>query len=124
MGNGIPSKVIQILKAAIALVAIVAFAWMFGYGMYKIWKNIASSDSEPYLYVATSLATLVGGIVAVGFGQPPPKPSGSLTKDSFAGLGKLAAAQQDLNWAAILGGTYAVVYVVLGIAAIATWVIE
>jgi hypothetical protein len=124
VGNGIPSIVIQVLKAAIALVAIVAFAWMFGYGMYKVWNKIASPDNEPYLYVATSLATLVGGIVAVGFGQPPPKPSGSLPKDSFAGLGKLALGQKDLNWAAILGGIYAVVYVVFGIAAIATWVIE
>jgi hypothetical protein len=124
MGNGIPSQVIQVLKAAIALVAIVAFACMFGYGMYNVWRNVASSDSQPYLYVATSLATLVGGIVAVGFSQPPPKPSGSLAQDSFAGLGKFAVAQRDLNWAAILGGTYAVVYVVLGIAAIATWVIE
>ncbi len=122
MANGVPAPVVQFLRTLIALVAIVSFAWMFGGGIYRVWHHASSNDSDSYVYVATALATLVGGIVAVGFGQPPPNKTNSLAARNFAGLGKFATSVSRLDWGAILGGTYAVVYVLLGCAAIATWV--
>jgi hypothetical protein len=65
----------QILTLFMVVAAILAFAGMFGLGFYQTWNSPPDTTpkySEPFLYVAIALAALVGGIVAVGFGQKPP----------------------------------------------------
>lgn len=82
--------------------------------------------TTPYLYVSTTLAGLVGGIVAVGFGQKLPdrrsesKPD-RLTRGMTA-LGRLVLPGQKEDWQRIMASIYAIVYILWGAAAIVTWV--
>jgi hypothetical protein len=74
----IPNAVVRWIVALLALAAVLGFAVIFGIAISKV---ISAKDGMPpkadeaaFVYVATGLATLVGGIVAVGFGVPMPKP--------------------------------------------------
>jgi hypothetical protein len=120
--SGIPSGVVSFLQTLITTAGILAFAGMFGRGIYKVWTKSTKPDSDAFVYVATALAALVGGIVAVGFGQKPP-PSGVnfAAQTSLVALGALVSPLTALNWAEILGAAYATVYVLFGLAAIVTW---
>jgi hypothetical protein len=76
-GTPIPPSVVAFLKGFVVFAALMAFAWMFGKGIYKTWTATADHPpvfNEPFLYIATTIAALMGGIVAVGFGQKPPLP--------------------------------------------------
>jgi hypothetical protein len=61
----------------------------------------ADDIKDPYTYVATILIGLVGGVVAVMFGQ----------KINLSATG----------WKEILSGLYAVAYVLMGVASVITW---
>jgi hypothetical protein len=120
----VPPIIVRGLTILLALGGIVAFAWMFGWGIYKVWFRNSAADSEGFVDVATAVAALVGGIVAVGFSQPSMKPAtGRLRRlrSGFRGLGAFAA-QVNWDWEAVLGGLYAIIYVLLGILAVVTWV--
>jgi hypothetical protein len=76
-GAPLPHSVVAFLKGFVVFAALVAFASMFGVGIYKTWTTASDHPpvfNEPFLYIATILAALIGGIVAVGFGQKPPVP--------------------------------------------------
>jgi len=93
-------------------------------------------NGEAFLHVATIIAGLIGGIVAVGFGQKPPPGNGASRLRScprmkkvkmrvrfktFLALGRLVLLTRDVpsdTWRSIAGGVYAVVYFVWGIAAL------
>ena len=67
----VPPSVIEVLAAALAIVAILGFAVMFVIDIYRIWSAPAGQtpvDNQAFLYVATALAALIGGFVAVSFG--------------------------------------------------------
>lgn len=120
----VPPIIVRVLTVVLALGGIVAFTWMFGMGIYKVWVRNSAPDSEGFVDVATAVAALVGGIVAVGFNQPSTKPvKGRLRRlrSGFRGLGAFAV-QVNWDWEAWLGGLYAIIYVLLGIAAVVTWV--
>lgn len=126
MGNGIPPGVVEILRIVITLAGIIAFAGMFGWGICRVWTRNTKPETDAFVYVATALAALVGGIVAVGFGQQPPHQVGQTTSHAFnslSALGALVLPATDFDWEAFLGGAYAFVYVAFGIAAIITWVV-
>jgi hypothetical protein len=75
MGKAMPPKINQYLTLALVAIALITFAVMFGDQIYKAWLPAPCrvADKDTYVYVATAIATLVGGIVAVAFGQKPPQ---------------------------------------------------
>jgi hypothetical protein len=118
----VPPGIVATLTVLIAIAVILAFLVMFGWGIYKVWVKKSTQDSEAFVYVATALAALVGGIVAVGFNQPLTTPATGFFSSHFGALGSFLMLQSHWNWKAALGGTYAIVYVLLGITAVVTWV--
>jgi hypothetical protein len=118
----VPPRIVAALTILITAAGILAFLGMFGWGIYKVWTKNPKPDSQAFVDVATALAALVGGIVAVGFNQPTTKPVTGHFSQNLAGLGYLLTAQSNWDWAAVLGGAYAIIYVVLGITAAVTWV--
>jgi hypothetical protein len=127
MSNGgpIPAPVVRILVALLALAAIVAFLLMFGIGILNVLRarpGEPPAHNEAFVYVATAVASLVGGIVAVGFGIKPPGGNGSRLKASVSSLGTLALPK--IEWKEVIGSIYAIVYIILGIAAVTVWVIK
>jgi hypothetical protein len=130
----IPPPVIRALVAFLALGSIIAFAVIFGVGIGDVVSAKNGTPPNPndaFLYVATALATLVGGIVAVGFGVPMPtpqkdesgpgRPAGnpSLVSQSIDGLGSLAVPLTAVRQ--VIGALYAIVYMSFGVAAGVVW---
>ena len=96
------------LTVVLAVAAILGFAALFGFGLIQTWQKRTPPPpeySDAYLYVSTAIAALVGGIVAVAFGVEPPKPTLWVT-----------------DWNQGLIGLYALIYIILGVGAAATWV--
>ena len=119
--------IVQWIRVGLVFLAIVGFALLFGAAIVAVWGAGSGKPpqySEPYLYVATGLAALVGGIFAVAFGLK--KQMGATSRSGFSGnfssLGAVPNVPPEV--ASVLGGVYAVVYVAVGIAAVATWVIH
>lgn len=116
----VPPSVIEVLAAALAIVAILGFAVMFVIDIYRIWSAPAGQtpvDNQAFLYVATALAALIGGFVAVSFGVKPPS-SGSLITRNVQSLGRLLL----VGPVELIGSAYLVIYLALAVAAIVTWV--
>jgi hypothetical protein len=154
-GTPLPPSVVAFLKGFVVFAALVGFASMFGVGIYQTWTAAADHPpvfNEPFLYVATTIAALIGGIVAVGFGQKPPVPGppqgpsietsrstlmrsqhgqigldprilASLSITSLARLLLTAAANPKL-WQKILASLYALIYFFWGLASVLTWVVH
>jgi hypothetical protein len=155
----ITDPLIQWIRVALVFLALAAFAILFASAMYQVWAAPTGKPpqyNDPYLYVATGLAALVGGIFAVAFGArtasgagattpvpavapapaaapaAPPAPAApdggsagparmpALVGSNLSSLGSVPALSDDMQ--AILGGVYALVYVIVGIAALTTWV--
>jgi hypothetical protein len=73
-------------------------------GVINSVSGQAEDIKDPYTYVATILIGLVGGVVAVLFGQ----------KINLAATG----------WKEILSGLYAIAYMVMGVASVVTWMFK
>ena len=128
-GGRIPEPVIRFLVALLALGAIVGFAILFGSGVQSVWsaaKGQPPTYNDAYLYVATTLGALVGGIVAVGFGVSTDTGGGggggggSLLEANLTGLGRIALPAVDAG--ALVGALYAIVYLLMGAVAVVAWV--
>jgi hypothetical protein len=141
----IPNPVVRALVALIALGAIIAFAWLTWIACQEVMDaadGVAPTPSDAFVYVATAIGALVGGIVAVGFGVPAPPsgptpgtptpgtptpgtptpgPNPSLLKTSVDALGSLALPIASAI-RAVIGSIYAIVYVGFGIFAGVVWV--
>lgn len=119
-----PTNAIRLLTILLAIVVIVDFALVFGAAIVNAWNcyaklppenslaaavavndTTASEIDDPYTYVATAIGVLVGGIVAVAFGRPA-----------------TAISLRTVDLRKWLIALYAVIYVIMGIAAIITWV--
>jgi hypothetical protein len=121
------AKIVQIITIALALGTAAAFVGVYGWEITKAWtqpcppqpgtstiqphlsiwdsvKLQADDIKDPYTYVATILTGLVGGVVAVLFGQ----------KINLAATG----------WKELLSGLYAIAYMVMGVASVVTWMIR
>lgn len=139
----------NILVLALVVGALLSFAVMSGIAVRDTIKakkdtkeKKAPEHGEPFTYVASILAGLVGGIVAAGFGQSPPsKPGGgvadSLTRNAV-GLGDFIVENKREGQPSrmadgddsstpskakeVVGIVYAAVYFVIGIANIVAWI--
>lgn len=128
------------------LVILLVVAVLLGFAaisFYAFWLTMTTQGKvelgDQLLYIANVLTGLVGGIVAFGFGMSP-KPTGSLgdtvLKRSAKGLGELmvkTAAQGPVGAAGggggskarqVLGFVYALIYILVGLAAIVIWMID
>jgi hypothetical protein len=128
----------KLLVSLIVIAALLGFIWLFGRAIYLTVKSDTIPEfNDQYVYFANILVGLVGGIVAVGFGQAPPPPNGGgVMARSAAGLGEIVApARAAVRQAApgtppgppsktseLLGAIYAAVYVLLGLIAIGIWI--
>lgn len=118
------------MTIVLTVIVLIGFAVMVTYGIYQTWAaDTTPSFTDAYLYVATGLTGLVGGIVAAGFGQKPPAQTSAgsetareKTVRNIDGLGNLVLAGQAVNAKGIVAAIYAGVYLLLGIVAIVTWV--
>ena len=114
------------LTLIVALFFVLAFAYLFGNAMLLTLGAQAKLPDfgEPYIYVATILAGLVGGVVAVSFGQKPPPGRRTRAARVTAGLerlGELVLPAEPMKWQEIMAGVYAVIYLVWGAAALVVW---
>lgn len=109
------------LRAFLALAALLGFMYLYGRAIIEAFTLRANPPvyNNAYVYVATSLAGLVGGVAATSLGQALPG-RGLMRRFSF--LGKVVAPFQAENLQNTLGIGYTLVYTIFGIAAIAAWV--
>jgi len=134
----------RVLVGLLVFAALLGFAVMLGRAIYLTFTLAqAPTFSDTYSYVANVLGGLVGGIVAIGFGQsPPPMPADgpNIIARNAAGVGSLITADtspagrqpqpapsavrapSNMRSQEIIGLIYAIVYILLGIAAIVAWV--
>lgn len=122
----VPKTVIAWLSAVIAAGALVAFAVIFGLGVVQVWSapvGMPPHYDEPFLGFATAIGAFVGGIVAVAFGiKPAPQPNQTILVRNLGSLGAVPLVQDQAR--VVLGALYAIVYVALGFAAVATLLVH
>ena len=125
----ISDPLIQWIRVGLVFLALVAFAVLFGAAISQVWTAHHGRPplyADPYLYVATGLAALVGGIFAVAFGAKSSSstPSGTvmptMVGTNLGNLGSVPALTESMQ--TILGAVYALVYVLVGVGALTTWV--
>jgi hypothetical protein len=93
---------LKFLVAVMSLVVLAAFVGVFAYVVIKPGQ----AGNEALAYVWTGVSVLVGGVVAVAYGQPPQKTwIGQLTPE------KIVLA-------------YAWAYMIVGIAAVVDWILN
>jgi len=142
MSNGNPPPtVIRALTQALAALAIAGFAAV---SIYSFVLTFEAQGSPPqlnaaYLYVTAALSALVGGIVAIGFGQKPPPPNPTvqpannttaLVQRNFASLGSVLTNRTSSGVDkvdkvdTIIGSAYYILYILFGAAAIVVWLVK
>jgi hypothetical protein len=119
----LPPEVIRGFGAVLAVVALLLYTVVTAVGIWFSWKTGDPSwiTSEGTIFWATGLASLVGGVVAVGFGVAPPPDSDAHDPRPLRGLTMIVSGLPQWSskiWIAI---AYAGVYLVLGILAGVTW---
>ena len=120
-----PNPAIVYLSSVIVFVVIASFAFIFGTEIWHSWKPPVPDWILALHNPLNALAALVGGIVAVAFAVKPRLDTARslhlLSKRNSVSLGQFIAPVGKEELKAVLGTIYAVVYVVLGFAAIGTW---
>lgn len=114
----IPDRVIHAVSASVVVIVLGLFVALFGTAIASVWQGTQRPTyNDGFLYVATGLATLVGGVIAVALNLPvdrqPGQPAQGINK-TFAWIGD--------NLTAILATIYVVVYFLVGLVATATWI--
>jgi len=116
----------RILQILIVVAGIIAYIGVFGAAAKAYWEHGKINDNpDAFVAFANTLAGLVGGIVAVGFGVSPARTADRnlVSRYKLRRLGSIIAAG-DLPAATaqeILGLVYAVVYILIGFVAIGIW---
>jgi len=138
-------KLIRAIAGGIALAVLAGFLLMYGKAFYLTW--IASGKppdlNSAFVYVGTALAGLVGAVVAMFFNEklpdapPDNKPpnknlsgndSGQVATPSASGLQAGTFAVRNIvrpgtkDFLGIVSTSYCIGYILVGLAAIATWV--
>jgi len=123
--------------AFIASCVVAGFAIMYGRAIFLVWAASGHPvEFQPeYVYVATALAGVVGGVAAMIFNEQLPDdpqartpkalatPSASGPKAAFAALVNSVVPQGGANrMFSIVSSAYVIAYFLAGMAAIATWV--
>ncbi|HJZ55864.1 MAG TPA: hypothetical protein VKE74_12925 [Gemmataceae bacterium] len=121
-----PTKLKDMLSGAIAAVSLGAFAVMYWVPMLNLWFNGFDPLCKPtdeYVTVATTLAGLVGGVVAYLFGQQLPAPGATTATATVRDrLRLLLGAEPGQEWRVLAALVYTVVYVLTVFAALGSWV--
>jgi len=67
--------IVRIGTVIIAIAAIGGFAFLYGKAIYDLWRHKREAGSPPtsYVYVATILAGLIGGVAAMMFNEELPR---------------------------------------------------
>ncbi|QDT88596.1 hypothetical protein [Gimesia algae] len=141
------TEIAQIAAAIIAIAAIGGFAFLYAKAMFEAWRQptVKQAHGTAYVYVATILAGLVGGVAAMVFNEELPK----VPIDGAANASPTAAAPQAdspetlstfgpqaggtalfrsvnvfsySNFLPAMSAVYVLVYLMIGIAGIITWV--
>lgn len=134
-------RLIRLFMAGIALTMIAAFTFMYMRAIYLVWSSSEKVVFTPaYVYVATILAGLVGGVAAMIFNEELPDDPAAVPRPGPPGVavatpsdtGPTAAAtalvravtpQDGHNRLfSYVSAAYVIVYFLTGCAAIATWV--
>lgn len=114
-------KTMLLLRAGLALAALLGFVYLYGRAMIEsVSAGSSPVYSEGYIYVATILAGLVGGVAALGLGQSGV--NGIRRQAVWRALGRTLAPFQTENVQNTLAIVYTVVYIVAGIAALLVWI--
>ena len=125
-----PTRVAQYFALGLAVISLFGFTTIYCYELYKSAQPCQQSGSvnkaadrtsnpnpttgdpndinDPYSYVVTILTGLVGGVVAVLFGQPASRNS----------------ALSATDWKAWLLVAYGAVYILAGIAPVIEWMLS
>jgi heme A synthase len=135
----IDPRVVLGLTVFISVLVILGFAAACIWGIVATWQAQDTPPAFPdaFVYLSTALAGLVGGLVAAGFGQKmpeadatldvsgapaPPQPSRAASR--ALGVGAIVFPGQKQDWQQLVGSIYAIVYVLVGLATIVTWVLQ
>ncbi|MCI0711879.1 MAG: hypothetical protein L0154_17110 [Chloroflexi bacterium] len=129
----LPPQAMLAFSIILALTAIAGFGYLFGKGIIDTLnddvQNMPPEFSETYVYIATGLAGLVGGLVAAGFNQSlPPELTLTITsplRKRITAVGSfIQPSQTPIQWREWLAVIYVAVYIIFGVAAIVLWAIE
>ncbi len=117
-----PPKAIKWLTFILSVLALIGFVVVY----WKLLTTVWTKDSQPqpnFSFLASSLAGLVGGIVAAAFGQKLPKSAGFRTRlmNKLSAFGGFIGPISDGSLRVIMAVGYAVVYIVMSIWAIVVW---
>jgi hypothetical protein len=109
----------RLISAGVAILALAFWAVIMILGVIHSYNEHSSAflTSEGLRYVMPGLTALVGGVLAAVFALPVP---------TVQRLGNLLTAdgprKQKTNLKALIAGSYVIVYLVLGLLALATWI--
>jgi hypothetical protein len=118
----------RIATVVVVLAVLVLFAIVFGIAIVQVWQaSTEPAVSESLLYFGTGLATVVGGAVAVAVNARPlagAAPAGAAPAGGPAApAGPLIVTGAVVNQLPnLINIVYVVVYAIIGITAIVTWV--
>lgn len=135
-GLAMSPKVLRFLVALVAISVIAGFGFMYGIAIFAVWQDPGKKLDFPpnYVYVATALAGLVGGVVAMIFNEklpddpagPPGEPATPSATGRAAATTALMAAVNPRDPGnqlfAAVSSVYVICYFFTGVAAIVTWV--
>jgi hypothetical protein len=131
----LPPKIVRIFGAVFSVVALILYIGVSAVGILYSWRSGDPSwiTSEGTIFWTTGLASLVGGVVAVGFGveppPPPPTPPPTPPKPPNQGprplRGLATIITGDPHWSKVwIAVAYAAAYFGLGILAAVTWAVQ
>lgn len=120
-----PPAFLRWVRFGAAVGCLLVFAGLYSVAIWSTWMAHKTPPvfSEPFLHFATGMAGMVGGVAAVGLHVKLPQAASSLqsAKMRFQSVGRVVLASQPDQRQLILGGTYVIVYMVLGATAMFTW---
>lgn len=109
------------MRAGLALVALLGFIYLYGRAMIDTVRSAQPAYSDAYIYLATTLAGLVGGVGATGLGQNAYAMRANRARSVWSGLGQWLAPFSTETLQETLAMAYTVVYTIFGIAALVVW---
>lgn len=131
---------IRFIMGCIALIGVLLFVLAWGTALYRTWKWVPTTDkpkyepNKPLTYVATAMAGLVGGVVAMQFGVKLPTPPLGAAQPGLAiekqaergprfieSVVKAVTPAGPENVLSSIATVYVWSYIAIGFAAIATW---